>query len=162
MGIDKATQERGRIGGQRFLHCAVGFITLDAAEMTTAQLIVTQRRIGVLHHVLLSAGLGVGLGLGHISPQRKLGLGRRETGLGMQACVFACSLKRQAQAGSRNDQRTHAVTRDDLDGLVGATRAPQIGAQIAVRLRTQFQALDLVMLAIKVALAGREQLLEHL
>lgn len=68
----------------------------------------------------------------------------------------------RAEAGGRNDQWTHAVTRDDFDRLVGTAGAPQVGAQVLVGLRAQLQALYLVMLAVEVALAGREQHVQDL
>ena len=162
MRVIEAAQERRRICLQGLLHRAVGFIALDVAEVAAAQLVVAQRGIGVLHHVLLGATARFRFAVGDIGPQRELGFRRRIARGEMQARVLACGLQRQAEAGGRDHERAHVVLRDDFDRLIRAARAPEVGAEVAVRLRAQAEILDLIMLAFVVALAGGEQLAQHL
>ncbi len=89
-------------------------------------------------------------------------MARCVAGILAQLRVAAHVRQRDIEAGGWNSQWTHAVPGNDLYGLIGAAGAPQVRTEIAIGLGPQVQAMNLVKFAVKIALPGREQLLQYL
>src|SRR5262249_9229763 len=103
------------------------------------------------------------LALGHVGPERELGVGGPAARLLPQLGVEPETPEGFVKADGRDAQGAHGVLGDHLDRLLRAARAPELGAQVALRLGPEAQVLHLEELAVEaLALARGEELLEQL